>query len=343
MERSKFFGAMTLAVLGIAAMAGDASAQQQITQTITWTNSNQTGMTGWSGPTFLCVANNRTVYNSNAPLGLAWTDTTGAIVNAVRVDLSINWQYLYNPLPVFNISINGVQQPGTLNPNGTQTNCSANTLTQTSYETGITSWNPMGANTLTITPTTTTYACLNVNQSFMVQIVVTQLNLPPADPTNPVQVGPDGKTIPVGGVCAGSTVRLRATVADPDNDDCFLEAEFQPTSVFFTQEPNFGGNPAPAGQNAIVDVTGVSPGSYHWAIRTVDPFDFRSNWISFGNNSEIVADVIVDSAVKPPPPIDAVNHGGGDCEISTGAGSGWLPPALLGLIVLAFGLARLRR
>jgi len=336
MNRSGFLGSLVASALILPFLSAGASAQQQITQTVTWTNANQNGMTGWSGPTFLCVANNRTVYNSNQPLTLTWTDTTGAIVSAVRVDMSINWQYLYNPLPVFNVSINGVQQSGTLNPNGTQSNCSANTLTQTSYEADITSWTPMGS-------TTNTYASLNVNQTFMIQLVITQLNLPPDVPANPVQIGPDGKTIPVGGVCAGGTVRLRATVSDPDNDDCFLEAEFQPISFFFQQAPNFAGNAAPAGQDAVVDVTNVQPGSYHWAIRTVDPFDFRSGWVSFGNNSEITADVVVDSAVKPPAPIDSVNHGGGDCQISVGAAGGLLSPALLGFALLGFGLGRRRR
>jgi hypothetical protein len=338
----------TLPVLFLAAllvtplMALDSSAQGN-TQTVTWSQSSQTGMTGWSGPTYFCVTNHRTLYNSNQPLEMAWTDTTGAIVGAVRVELAMNWQYIYNPPMQYTVSINGVQQPGTLTPTtNTPNNCSNVTLWETEYEPGITTFNPLGNNTLTLQPNSTGYASLNLASTFMAQIVVTQLNLPPADPTNLGQIGADGKGIGVGGVAVGGNVTLRATVTDPDFDDCFLEAEVQAPTVFFPGTPNYVGSPSASGTFATVDLTGLPEGAYHWRIRSVDEFDVRTAWVSFGGNSEIVGDFLVNNNFAPPKPLDGTNHGGGDCTISAGAMSGALFPALFGAALLAFGLRRRR-
>ncbi|HKR55556.1 MAG TPA: hypothetical protein VJS20_04600 [Gemmatimonadales bacterium] len=347
MKRSGWWVSFAWGVLLVPMLSGWAQAQSVPTQTHTF-NVTSGGLTGWNGCICCyCTPTQRTPQSSGDNLDITLAaDTIG--YTYVSIQITVGYTYSQAGGSTFNVLLNGTAigaGPSLTANTGCNQFGTATATTTLTLNPGNTLYNVGAVNTLRFTSTTgSCWGLLNGTTSgWCLQIVVTGLNQDPFAPTNPVQIGPDGFTIPVGGTCAGSTVRLRATVADPDNDDCFLETEFQPISVFFTQQPNFAGNPAPAGQDAVVDVTGVALGSYHWAIRSVDEFDFVSPWVSFGSNSEIVADVVMDNSVKPPAPIDNKNHGGGDCDISVGAAGTVLSPALLGLALLGFGLGRRKR
>jgi hypothetical protein len=183
---------------------------------------------------------------------------------------------------------------------------------------------------------------MNTSANWCVRLTITGLNQAPLDPTNTGQLNPGVGSIPTGGTTTSKTVRMRATVNDPDSNDCFLEAEFATVLTFFSNSPNFIGSPVASGQDAFVDATNLQDGSYHWQVRSVDPFNFRSGWVSYGLNSEVAADVVVNTSLPPPKGIDPRNHGAGDCDVSVGFGAGLLAPALMGLALLGFGLSRRR-
>ena len=323
-------------------LASTAHAQQQITQTVTWTPSQQTGWTG--GLTYLCYQNDRYLgYNPGNTMTFTWTDTTTAPIGAVRIDVSINSHYNYAGL-VFQFAVNGVVQSNSLTTTSQNTTCSSNQAFTIQFETGITAWTPGGSNTITMNHQSGNgYFGFNPNASYQVQFLITQLNLEPFPPSNLTQIDGEGSGIPVGGTCIGSSLTLRALVTDPDSDPCYIEAEFQPPLVFFTGTPTHVGIPTNSGNLATIDMVNVPEGPYHWQVRTVDPLGFKSPWVSFGNNSEIVADVVVDHDIPPPAVADVVNHGAGDCNISAAAAPGTLIPGILAAALMAFGLARRRR
>lgn len=326
------------ALIGLG-LASTAHAQQQVTQTVTWSAANQQGMTG--GGSYLCYQNDRYLgYNPGLTMTFTWTDTTMAPLGSVRIDVSINSHYFYSGLG-FQFAVNSVIQSNTLTTTTQNTNCSGNQLFTITFETGITTWNPGGTNTITMNHTTGNgYFGFSPNQSYMAQFLITQLNLNPDPPTNLGQIGPDGKGIGVGGICASPNITLRATVSDPDNDECYLEAEVAAPTVFFTNTPNWVGAPSPSGTFATIAVLGLAPGTYHWQVRAGDEWDFLSPYVSFGGNSEVTKDFDINLSANVAKPVDDLNHGGGDCNISAGIAGGLMSPALLGLALLAFGLAR---
>ena len=335
-------GAAVQAVVALFLMAG--AAQAQVVQTIDFSASQLQGAWASGG----CgTGNERGTSTGGANMDMTWTDTTGATDSGVvQIEIQANWKFFCSG-GGYTLSVNGTALGnGTQPSNNNNCNCNASpfeTTTQT-IGPGTFPWTPGESNTLTWTCSGGSWiGVMDNGQSWSIRVIVTMLNQPPDVPANAVQIGPDGKTIPVGGTCKGTTVRLRATMADPDNDACYMEAEFQPITYFFQGLPNYGGNPAPAGQDAFVDVTNLIQGSYHWQVRAVDPFAFISPWVSFGGNSEVTADVVVDTSLKPPAPIDGKNHGGGDCDVSVGGSVGFLSPALLGLALLGLAFVRRRR
>jgi len=150
-----------------------------------------------------------------------------------------------------------------------------------------------------------------------------------------------GQGVGVGGVAKATTVTLRGTVSDPDDNDCYMQVEVQPTNVFFTGTPNFQGAPTFSGTDASVDATDLADGPYHWQARAVDSLGFTSNWVSFGGNSEIAGDFGVDTSL-PAVKATLVEEEPGKCAISAGSAAGFLSPALFGLALFGFGFARRR-
>ena len=309
-------------------------------QTVTFT-STSAGISG--GARNGCV-NADWYVQDGRQITFTWTDTTGAATGKVRVEAFMRWSYYSQSSLDVDVEINGVDQPEPLeSPTSQPQSCGQSEVTGSTHETGITTWNPLAQNSLTLTVPQGGTAVFNITGAFMFEIRVTKLNDPPAPPASLAQRGQDAKGIAVGGVTAFKTVEIRAAVTDPDGDQVHLEAEIRPVTVFFTGEPTVAGAPVASGQTAGVTWTGIPDGPYHWQVRTVDENGERSPWVSFGDNSEVLADFRIDSSVQAPP-VDLVDdHGGGDCGISVGRARPFLIPMFIGFAVAAAFLARRRR
>ncbi|HKR55558.1 MAG TPA: hypothetical protein VJS20_04610 [Gemmatimonadales bacterium] len=330
-------------VLAMLALAPAVHAQ--VVQTIDFPASQITGAWAAGG----CgTGNERGIATNGAAATMTWNDTTGANNSTVvQIQIEAAWKF-WCAGGGYTVAVNGTDMGAGGTPTNTN-NCSCNAAPfETSTQVigpGSFAWTPNGSNTISFTCTSASWIGVMDNATnWSVRITVTLLNQPPLPPAGAVQLNASGQTIPVGGTTNSTTLRMRATITDPDNDDCFLEAEVQPTAIFFFDTPNFAGTPSPAGNNAFVEATGLGDGGYHWQVRAVDPFDFTSPWQSFGNNSEALPDVLINTTAAPVAKAqDNENHSGGDCDISVGAGGGLLSPALAALALLGFGLARRRR
>jgi hypothetical protein len=358
-----FCKSMLWSALLVPALLGVAAAQTTPTQTIYFSSSG-TNNQGWTYCyCCYCSPQYRTPQSIGDGLTLGpFPDLIGYAY--VRVTVECRWGIDQAGGTTYTIHMNGTGTQNEIGPvpaSGTSNSCQApGSASSTTYpslggaaEYSIdlqptnTIYNVGGNNSIRFVNTSGNF-CRGLTDgpanggpsTWMVKITITGLNQPPQTPTNLGQIGPDGKGIGVGGTCFGADITLRATVDDPDADDCYLEAEIVAPTVFFSNSPNFTGNPAPSGNFGQVVAQGLPEGPYHWQVRAGDEFDFLSPWVSFGSNSEIVPDVIMSNAVVSAKPIDSVNHGGGDCNISAGFAGGLLSPALLGLALLAFGMAR---
>ena len=113
-----------------------------------------------------------------------------------------------------------------------------------------------------------------------------------ADPDIPATLGQfknDGTTsITTGGFTNETTVKLKATVSDPDvGDTVKLQIEVQPVGTPFTNTLTFGSSLVANGTTVTAIVPGLSNGTgYHWQARTVDSSDDVSAWTSFGGNAD---------------------------------------------------------
>jgi hypothetical protein len=323
-----------------------AALSAQVTQVIDFPAGQITGAWAAGG---CATGNERGSSTIGAAMTMTWTDTTGAPNSSVvQIQIEANWKFWCSG-GGYTVAVNGTDMgAGTTPSNTNNCVCNASPFGSTTQVIGPGSftWNSNGSNTVSWTISATAWIGIMDNSqspNWAARITVTMLNQGPDDPTNLGQIGSDGKGIGVAGVSFGGSLTLRATVADPDFDDCFLEAEFHPTSVFFPGTPNYVGAAAPSGTYATISLTGVPDGAYHWRVRSVDEFDVQSAWVSFGANSEAVADVVVNSTFEPPAPLSTEDHGAGDCDLAaSAAGVSW-PSAVAGLALIAFGLVRRRR
>jgi hypothetical protein len=125
-------------------------------------------------------------------------------------------------------------------------------------------------------------------------------NVPPPAPTGLGQFRSDGSTgIPVGGATNETTVKLGATVTDPDGDDVKLQVEVKPLTTAFAETGILESGLVTSGNAAQLSVGSLANGtSYHWRARAVDENGAASSWVSFGGNAETAADFLVDT--EPP-------------------------------------------
>jgi hypothetical protein len=192
-------------------------------------------------------------------------------------------------------------------------------------------------------------AVFNTTGAFMVQVQITKLNEAPAAPAQILQhelLNPTikNKSLPVGGRTVIKGMQFSAVINDPDvGDSIHVEIEIQPTQVFFTGVPTVLGAPVTVTAEAtpvLINVPNLVDGAYHWQVRTVDAAGEASPWVSFGANSEVLADFTIDSAALSVPPLDFEDHGSGDCTLTAGV----MPRLAPGLaLILAALLVRIRR
>ena len=140
-----------------------------------------------------------------------------------------------------------------------------------------------------------------------------QLANVPNAPTALLQFQSDGATsIPVGGVTAGNSVVLKGSVSDPDVGQAVqLDVEVKPTTVAFTNVPNYSSTPVTNPAQATVSVGPLANNTpYHWQARAKDATNRTSAWVSFPQptpNPETDADFSVQQpptelffSVQPP-------------------------------------------
>jgi hypothetical protein len=319
--------------------AVEASAQDQtVTYTSTSSGISDGGRNG-------CVGGDWWLQPAFPSMTFSWTDTTGAAAGKVRVEVDFRWAYYSQPALDLGVAINGVLQPEPLtSPTSSPTSCGQSEVTTSTHEDGITSWNALAQNSLTLTVPQGQVAVLNIAGAFMIRIRITKLNEAPGPPTllQQSRLTFVGKPIPVGGKTSDKGVTLSAVLDDPDEGDTVhLEIEVQPTTVFFTGQPTTLGPPiTPPGAQVFVSVPGLDVGSYHWQVRTVDAAGEASAWVSFGDNSEVLPDFTIDTSTAAVPPLDFEDHGSGDCALSASSAPRFVPGLAL---ILAALLVRIRR
>jgi len=341
---------VVLSLLLIPVLCGMAMAQATPTQIVTYATADTNNFVGWQNCyTCYCFPQQRTP-TPGGTLDMTFTDTIGYSYVSIQIEVGWGVNCVGNS-SAYTVALNGTNLGnGSAGTTGCQCyyQVAGATVTQTFQGAPLVPGNsvylPGATNVIRFTQTGANYqfGLVNTSSNWCVRITITGLNQAPLDPTNTAQLNPGVGSIPTGGTTASHTVRLRATVNDPDANDCFLEAEVRPVLSFFADVPNFTGSPVASGQDAFVDATNLTDNSYHWHARTVDPFDFRSGWVSHGLNSEVAADFVINTALPPPKGIDPRNHGAGDCNISVGFGAGLLAPALLGFALLGLGFSRRR-
>lgn len=124
----------------------------------------------------------------------------------------------------------------------------------------------------------------------------------PNVPENISQFKQDGNPIREGETTAESTVIFKGTVSDPDLDQVKLQVELRRIDEFGGQfDETQGGlkesDFVASGSTAIITVSGLVNGDYHWRYRAKDSKGVVSEWKEFGMLG--YADFIVDI---PPPP-----------------------------------------
>ncbi|MBX7120189.1 MAG: Ig-like domain-containing protein, partial [Gemmatimonadaceae bacterium] len=107
---------------------------------------------------------------------------------------------------------------------------------------------------------------------------------PPASPTLLTQRRTDGTTdIALGGTTPETSVRLGATVTDPDaGDQVRLEVELRPVGEALTNTATASSVPVAAGGIASVTIPGLTDDTqYRWQARAVDQSGRASAWVRF--------------------------------------------------------------
>jgi predicted outer membrane repeat protein len=119
-----------------------------------------------------------------------------------------------------------------------------------------------------------------------------------------------------GTVQNANAIVIKAGIGDvgvpPNVDQVRLEVEVRKTSDPFTGTPNFVGpfiNGGPS-QPAVLQVIGLTDGSYGWRARTMDARGATSNWVNYYGTSD--TDFVIQYTNYPPPaPSDLQQYSSG--------------------------------
>lgn len=108
----------------------------------------------------------------------------------------------------------------------------------------------------------------------------------PLDPAGVTQYKTNGVTvISQGGTTEEATVRVFATISDPDFDNVQLQVEFIESANTFTNAPNCYSAYVLSGDDATAPCTGLVVGkSYKWQARVGDSTGATSAWVQFGGS-----------------------------------------------------------
>jgi len=221
-------------------------------------------------------------------------------------------------------SINGFNQPvqltvsgapsgvtATLNPEQVTPPSDGSTTSTLTVSVTITA--TPGSYTLTVTGTNGT---LTHNINIPLEITAPPPNQPPDPPTFLLQYELDGPEIPVGGTISGDAVTLIGCMSDPEGDQVKLQIELRRLDEYdgnfigvHTHESEF----VESDYGAMINITGLILGYYHWQARTVDELGATSNWVSFPErfyppNPESAADFTIRVHYPPYAQGDAYNH-----------------------------------
>jgi hypothetical protein len=132
-------------------------------------------------------------------------------------------------------------------------------------------------------------------------------------------------TIAIGQTTTDSVIVFKAALRDPNPQDSVrLEVEAVPLTSPLSGTATHQSAYVAVGQNAWIRARGlVENTAYHWQARACDQTGRCSAWVSFGGNSETVADFVVN-AVPENPAIDALslNQFNGANVIPVGGGTG---------------------
>lgn len=119
---------------------------------------------------------------------------------------------------------------------------------------------------------------------------------PPGPPATLRQLEKSGnREIGVGGTATERSLRLGATISDPDTlETVRLDLEVRRVNQSFTGTATHSSGLASRGA-IVVSVDGLSDAtSYHWRARTRDETGRASAWVSFGSNAETAPDFRVE-------------------------------------------------
>ena len=132
-------------------------------------------------------------------------------------------------------------------------------------------------------------------------------------------------SVSIGVVDTQNVIVLKSTVNDPNpRDSVRLEVELVDVSSPFSGTASHQSAYVGVAKTAWIRATGLTENaSYHWRARTCDKTLRCSAWLSFGGNSDAVADFVVN-AIPENPTIDALslNQFNGATAIPVGSGTG---------------------
>ncbi|SVE03774.1 uncharacterized protein METZ01_LOCUS456628, partial [marine metagenome] len=97
--------------------------------------------------------------------------------------------------------------------------------------------------------------------------------------------------VPVGGK-GTDRIDIKAVLIDPEEDPLQLEVEVRPLNGRFLGRATHVSGHIPSGHTAVISITGITEGPYHYQARAKDSDGGYSKWVSFGNNNETDPDFI---------------------------------------------------
>ena len=123
-------------------------------------------------------------------------------------------------------------------------------------------------------------------------------NLPPVLAAGTLQqYNSKGFVVPVGGKVT-DRIDIKAVLTDPDEDPLHLEVEVRPLNGKFLGRATHVSGHIPSGHTAVISLTGIKEGTYHYQARAKDSDGGYSKWVSFGNNNETDPDFIFSKGKK---------------------------------------------
>jgi hypothetical protein len=135
------------------------------------------------------------------------------------------------------------------------------------------------------------------SQTRLTHVSACLANNSPQAPLNLSQRSYGGITIPVGGTTNAGTLSLGGIISSPLGRRVRFEVEVKNLSQPFTGQSSYASGLVSSGTTAAVCVLNLNDGLYHWRGRTIDEFGQASQWLSFGNNSELATDFGVSANV----------------------------------------------